>query len=264
MWIDSHCHLNHQRFEGRDALQIANEAVEDDIEAMLTICCRIHDEFPDLLKLAQSHKNIWCTIGTHPHNAGDDPEKEITLEELIKKAESDKRIIGIGESGLDYYYDYAPRDEQAISFRKHIRACIESGLPLIVHARDADDDIAQILKEEGAGTALKGVMHSFSSGQGLAEAAMDLGFYMSFSGMVTFKNADDLREIAKIVPDDKILVETDAPFLAPVPKRGKTNHPAFVKYTGEFLAQLRETDPLEFAAQTKNNFYTLFDKAKAA
>lgn len=262
MWIDSHCHLNHERFEGADPISIANEASEQGIDAMVTICCRIADEFPQVLKIAQSHEQVRCSIGTHPHDAGKDTEMAITLEQLVDLAQSDPNIVGIGESGLDYYYNYSPKEAQQESFRKHIRACIETGLPLIIHARDADEDIATILKEEGAGTDLKGVMHSFSSGRKLADAALNNGFHISFSGMVTFKNAQEIQDIAKDIPDDKILVETDAPFLAPVPHRGKTNHPAFVKHTGEFLAELRGVDVEQFASQTTENFYRLFDKAK--
>lgn len=262
MWIDSHCHLNHERFEGADPKSIADEASEQGIDTMVTICCRVSDEFPQVLKIAQGHELIKCSIGTHPHDAGKEAEMAITLEQLVDLAQSDPNIVGIGESGLDYYYNYSPKDAQQESFRKHIRACIDTNLPLIIHARDADEDIAAILKEEGAGTDLKGVMHSFSSGRALAEAALDIGFHISFSGMVTFKNAQEIQDIAKDVPDDKILVETDAPFLAPVPYRGKTNHPAFVKHTGEFLAELRGVEAEQFATQTTNNFYTLFDKAK--
>lgn len=262
MWVDSHCHLNHERFEGVDPHKLADEAVEQGVDTLVTINCRIADEFPEILKIAQTHNHVKCTIGTHPHDAGKDAEQAVTLEQLVTLATSDPNIVGIGESGLDYYYDYAPRDLQALSFRKHIRACIETGLPLIIHARDADKDIAAILKEEGAGTDLKGVMHCFSSGRGLAEAALDIGFYISFSGIVTFKNATELQDIAKGVPKDKILVETDAPFLAPVPHRGKTNHPAFVAHTGEYLAELRGLPAVEFAKQTTDNFYRLFDKAK--
>ncbi|MEZ5813508.1 MAG: TatD family hydrolase [Alphaproteobacteria bacterium] len=261
MWIDSHCHLNHSRFENADPLELANEALGQGVDHMVTINCRIHDEFPEILKIAQSHKNISCTIGTHPHDAGNAGEQAITLERLVELATSDPNIIGVGESGLDYYYDKSPRDVQAESFRKHIRACIQTGLPLIVHARDADEDIANILREEGTGTNLKGVMHCFSSGPGLAKAALDIGFYLSFSGIVTFKNAIELQGIAKNTPSDRILVETDAPFLAPVPHRGKVNHPSYVRHTGEFLANLRETEIPEFAKQTTENFYTLFDQA---
>lgn len=262
MWIDSHCHLNHERFDGANPLALADEAVKNGVDLMVTINCRITGEFPQILNIAQNHDRVKCTIGTHPHDAGNDAEQAITLDKLVELATSDPNIVGIGESGLDYYYDYAPRDAQQQSFRKHIRACIETGLPLVVHARDADEDIAAILREEGSGTALKGVMHCFSSGRNLAEAALDMGFYLSFSGIVTFRNATELQDIAKDVPEDKILVETDAPFLAPVPHRGKTNQPGFVQHTGEFLAQLRGISPVEFAGQTTNNFYRLFNKAR--
>lgn len=263
MWIDSHCHLNHERFQGADPAELAAEALSNNVDGMVSICCRIHDEFPSLLELTRKTKGVWCTIGTHPHEAGRDEEQSVSLEHLVELANSDPLVVGIGESGLDYYYDYAPRELQAISFRKHIHACIETGLPLVVHARDADKDIAQILREEGKGTDLKGVLHCFSSGRDLAEAGLDLGFYVSFSGIVTFKNATELQDIAKDIPSDKILVETDAPFLAPIPFRGQTNKPAYVQHTGEFLANLRGEDTNTFAAQTTKNFFTLFDKAAA-
>ena len=261
MWIDSHCHLNHERFEGRQPGDIANEALSGDVDGLVTICCRISEEFDLLQSIASSHDNVWMSVGTHPHDASNDKEKAISLDELVSYAKSDDNIVGIGESGLDYYYDFSTPEDQAISFRKHIRACIETGLPLIVHARDADDDIARILKEEGQGTDLKGVMHCFSSGRGLAEAALEMGFYLSFSGIVTFKKALELQDIAKDTPSDRILVETDAPFLAPVPHRGKTNHPSYVAHTGEFLAGLRGEEVQEFARQTTENFYSLFDRA---
>ena len=262
MWIDSHCHLNHTRFEEQDPLSIAQESLENNVDGMVTICCRISEELEQLTQIAEQDNRIWCTIGTHPHDASKETEKAITLEELIDKSQSSDRIVGIGESGLDYYYTYSTPEDQHTSFRKHIRACIETGLPLVVHARDADEDVARILKEEGAGTKLKGVMHCFSSGRQLAEDALDLGFYLSFSGIVTFKNATELQAIAKDTPDDRILVETDSPFLAPVPFRGKTNHPHYVHHTGSFLAQLRETEIEDFAKLTTENFFTLFDKAK--
>jgi TatD DNase family protein len=263
MWIDSHCHLNHEKFAGADPAALAAEALAGNVDGMVSICCRIAAEFPSLLEIARANKGVWCTVGTHPHDAGKDEEQAVSLETLVKLANSDPKVVGIGESGLDYYYDYAPRDLQALSFRKHIRACIETGLPLVVHARDADEDIAAILKEEGRGTNLKGVMHCFSSGRKLAEEALEIGFYVSFSGIVTFKSATELQAIAKDIPADKILVETDAPFLAPIPFRGQTNKPAYVKHTGEFLAALRGADVNEFAAQTTKNFYTLFGRAAA-
>ncbi len=262
MWIDSHCHLNHGRFEGRNPQDIAHEAFSQHVDGMLTICCRISEELPTLLEIADSHDKIWCTVGTHPHDASKPNEIAISQDELVRLANASPNIVGIGESGLDYYYDYAGRKDQAVSFRKHIRACIETGLPLIVHARDADEDIAAILKEEGQGTNLKGVMHCFSSGAKLAEVALALGFYLSFSGIVTFPSAKDLQDIAKSTPDNRILVETDAPFLAPVPHRGKINHPSYVHHTGQFLAKLREQETADFAKQTTDNFFTLFDRAK--
>ncbi len=263
MWVDSHCHLNHAKFEGRDPADIVNEFKADGIKGCVTINCRISDEFEDILKIAQNHDNVWCSIGTHPHDAGAPEEQAITLEQLIEKANSDTNIVGIGESGLDYFYNHSPRDLQEKSFRKHIKACTATGLPLIVHTRDADEDTAQILKEGTEEGALTGVMHCFSSGEDLAMKALDLGFYISFSGIVTFKNATALQDIARKVPRERILVETDAPFLAPVPHRGQTNTPAYVKHTGEFLAHLRGEDIKEFADQTTQNFFTLFNKAKA-
>jgi TatD DNase family protein len=261
MWIDSHCHLNHAKFEGADPSALAAEALSNNIDGMLSICCRMSDEFPSLLKIAQTNKGVWCTVGTHPHEAGKDEEQAVTLDQIIAMANSDPHVIGIGESGLDYYYDFSPRDLQAKSFRKHIQACLATDLPLVVHARDADEDIAKILKEEGQGK-LRGVMHCFSSGRKLSEEALDIGFYVSFSGIVTFKSATELQAIAKDIPTDRILVETDAPFLAPMPHRGQTNRPAYVRHTGEFLANLRGADVNEFAKQTSENFFTLFNKAR--
>lgn len=262
MWIDSHCHLNHDRFDGREPSEIAQEALSKDIDGIVTICCRISEELPQLLEIANSNDKVWCSIGTHPHDAAHEGEQAISQEELVRLANSDSKIVGIGESGLDYFYDNSPRDIQQESFRKHIRACIETDLPLIVHARDADEDIIRIIREEGSGTPLKGVMHCFSSGPQLAEDALDFGFYLSFSGIVTFKKATELQEIAKGTPTDRILVETDAPFLAPTPFRGQTNHPMHTAKTGEFLAELRGEDVETLAQNTTDNFFTLFNRAK--
>jgi len=262
MWIDSHCHLNHPKFEGADPQALAREALAAGVSGMVSICCRISDEFPRLLKMAQSIPNVWCTVGTHPHEAGDAAERAITQMELVRLANSDPKVIGIGECGLDYYYDHAPRDVQAAVFRTHIRAAMETGLPLIIHTREAEEDTIRILREEGAGDGkLKAVLHCFTSSRALAEAGLDMGLYISFSGIVTFKNSVDLLEIAKSVPDDRILVETDAPFLAPMPYRGKMNQPAYVAHTGEFLACSRNVSRETFAEQTTRNFFTLFDKA---
>ena len=263
MYIDSHCHLIHKRLlnigEPKDV--IAN-AVKAGVDGMLTICCDIEHEFNQVLSLAKQFDNVWCSIGTHPHDAGVEEEKAISLERLIELANSDPNIIGIGESGLDYYYKNSPVEDQKDSFRKHIRACIETNLPLIVHARDADDDLIQIMREEGEGTSLKGVMHCFSSSRKLGEQALDLGFYISFSGILTFNKSQDLRDFAKDVPLEKLLVETDAPFLAPEPFRGKINEPALMVHTASVLAELKGIDDAEIASATTENFFTLFDKAK--
>ncbi len=262
MYIDSHCHLIHKRLlplGGPE--QIVKNAEKAGIEGMLTICCDIEHEFPLVLALAQKYDNVWCTIGTHPHDAGVEEEKSFTQEKIVELAKSDSKIIGIGESGLDYYYKNSSPEYQQESFRKHIRACIEAGLPLVVHARDADDDLIRILREEGQGSGLKGVMHCFSSSRKLGEEALDFGFYISFSGIVTFRNSEELRDFAKDVPLDRILVETDAPFLSPEPHRGQINEPALMIHTGKLLAELHEVPEETLARHTKDNFFTLFDKA---
>ena len=262
MWIDSHCHLSHERIvehgSPEDIIRAANAA---QVGGMVTISCQITGDFPKQLETARACHNVWCSIGTHPHDAGNKAEKEISLERLIEMAQSDNKIIGVGESGLDYYYDYALRDDQEQSFRKHMQACVETGLPLIVHSRDAEDDTARMMQEESAGGKLTGVMHCFSSNARLAHAALDLGFYISFSGIVTFKAAEELRHVAKTIPLERILVETDAPFLAPVPYRGKINQPAYVVETGKFIAELRGIEVDEFAEITTRNFFNLFTKA---
>lgn len=266
MWIDSHCHLNHDRNEAGDSpAGIAARARAAGVDGMVNICCEIIAEFPTILSTAKSLDNVWCTVGTHPHDSGKEAEINVSLEELVRLAQSDDKIVGIGESGLDYFYNYAPVDIQQAVFRKHIQACIQTGLPLVVHARDADEDIARIIREEGGGTAgLRGVMHCFSSGKGLCEAALEEGFYISFSGIVTFNKSAELQDIARTVPLDRVLVETDAPFLAPVPHRGKTNESAYVRHTGEFLANLYGLDVHEFAKITSANFFRLFNKARLA
>jgi TatD DNase family protein len=263
MWIDSHCHLNHRKLitEKSEIDNIVAQARENGVDGMLSISCRISEEYDELVDIADKHQNVWVTIGTHPHDTGLPAEKEISLDALIELANSHPSIIGIGESGLDYFYNLSSVEDQQESFRKHIRACIETDLPLIVHARDADEDIMRIIKEEGAGTKLKGVMHCFSSGRKMGEEALDFGFYISLSGIVTFKKSVEIQDFAKFCPADRLLVETDAPYLAPEPFRGKTNFPAYVANTGEFVAQLRGISSEEFAKQTTDNFYRLFSKA---
>ncbi len=265
MWIDSHCHLDHEKLAdaGRPE-DIAAESLSSGVQGMLSINCRISDEFQKLYTLTETLENVWCTVGTHPHDACDPAEKSISADAIAEIVKTHPNVIGIGESGLDYYYNNSDPEDQKESFRKHIRACLEADVPLIVHARDADEDIAAILKEEGDGTNLKGIMHSFSSGRKLAEAALALDFHISFSGMITFKKLEDLRAIASMVPRNRLLVETDAPFLAPVPHRGKTNTPAFVVHTGAKLAEIHQMSPEDMAAITTENFFNLFPKAKTA
>lgn len=267
MWIDSHCHLNHAKFEGARPSDIVAQAREAGIDGMVNISCQIHGDFQTVLKTAQSHENVWCTVGTHPHDAGKPEELGVSLKDLVELARSDGNIVGIGESGLDYYYDFSPREDQENSFRKHIQACLETDLPLVIHARDADADIIRVMREEAGhhnDAGLRGVMHCFSSGPGLAEESLAFGFYLSFSGIITFQSAEELRAIAAKTPLDCLLVETDAPYLAPVPYRGKTNMPAYVPHTGAKLAELHDVSAYEMAKVTTANFFRLFDKARLA
>lgn len=263
MIIDSHCHLNNKRLLniGEPSL-IVERARDAGIGGMLTINCRIHDEFDEVLGIASQFDNVWCSVGTHPHDAGDENEKRFTAADIVEKAKSNAKVIGIGETGLDYFYKHSPIDDQHENFRKHIHASIESGLPLIVHAREADDDIIRILREEGSGGKLTGVLHCFSSTRKLGEEALDFGFYISISGMVTFKKSVDLQDFVKDIPLDRLLVETDAPYLAPEPHRGHINEPAFTVHTLQKVAALKSVAEEEIASATTRNFFNLFSKAK--
>lgn len=264
MWIDSHCHLNHRNIEGAGTpSEIIARAKAAGVEGMQTICCRIAEEMDELLEIANNHENVWCSIGTHPHDAGSDVEKAITQQYITDTALRYDKIIGIGEAGLDYFYNHASKEDQDAMFRKHIRIAKETNLPLIIHTRDAEEDTINILRDEGACDGkTKVLMHCFSSNETLAQQSIDEGFYLSFSGMVTFKKNTELQHIVKKVPLDRVLVETDAPFLAPMPHRGKTNEPAFVAHTGQFVADLYNLTREELATRTTENFFTLFDKAK--
>ena len=264
-WIDSHCHLNHARNDGADTPEsIAARAKQNGVSGMLSICCEIATEFESLHNHVKPLANVWCTVGTHPHDAGLDTEKSVSKEDIVKIANSHDKVIGIGESGLDYFYNNSSHEDQEQSFRKHIQACIETNLPLVVHARDADDDVIRMIREENkkAGQRVRGVMHCFSSGAKMAEEALAEGFYISCSGIVTFKKSTDIQAIAKSVPMNRILVETDAPFLAPEPYRGKTNEPAYVVHTGKYLAGLLGVADDDLCKHTRDNFFTLFDKAQ--
>ena len=258
MLVDSHCHLDFEQFQEEGVDAVINRAKQAGVGHMLTLCCRIAEFQEKILPRAEQHPELDCTIGTHPHQAEEEFEISVTEKQLIELA-NNPHVVGIGETGLDYHYDNSPHDIQQQSLRKHIRVAKELNLPLIIHNRESDDDMISILREEAAD---KGVLHCFSSSPQLAENALEIGFYISFSGILTFKNADDLREVAKNTPMDRILVETDAPFLAPVPMRGKTNEPAYVAHTAAFLAELKGISLEELTAQTTDNFYRLFDRAE--
>ena len=260
MLVDSHCHLDFPDFEDQldDVIADARAA---GVGVMVTIGTKIA-RFDRVLAIASAHDDIYCTVGTHPHEAGAEGEKDTDPERLAALAADDK-VIGIGETGLDYHYDNAPRAAQKKSFRVHIQAARETGLALIVHSRDADGDTIEILTEEFEKGPFGAVMHCFTAGRALADAAVELGFYISFSGILTFKNADAVREIARMVPVDRLLVETDAPYLAPAPKRGKRNEPAYLTHTAAYLGELRGMSAEALAEQTTANFFRLFTKAKA-
>lgn len=256
MLVDSHCHLNYKGLvENQD--EVLSRARARGVTAMLNISTR-ESEWDAVVATAEREPDVWASVGIHPHETDKHP--DIDTEKLVVKAANPK-VIGIGESGLDFYYDHSDRDQQKTSFRAHIAAARETRLPIIVHTRDAEADTAAILTEEMGKGAYHGLIYCFTASEDFAHTALDLGFYISISGIITFKNAKELQEIAKILPADRLLVETDAPFLAPVPHRGKTGEPAFVADTAQFLADLRGVPYSSLIAQTSENFYRLFSKA---
>ena len=255
MFTDSHCHLNYKGLIETQA-EVLARARGAGVSTFLNISTR-ESEWPDIIATAAREPDVWATIGIHPHEA--DAHPDVDTAKLIEAAQH-PRVIGIGETGLDYYYDHSDRDQQRRSFRAHIAASRETGLPLIVHTRDAEDDTADILTEEMAAGAFPGVIHCFTASQDFADKALALGLYISISGIVTFKNAKDVQETAARLPADRLLIETDAPFLAPVPHRGKVGEPAFVADTARFLANLRGVSVEELASETSANFRTLFSK----
>jgi TatD DNase family protein len=258
MLIDSHCHLDFDDFAAeRDA--VITRAKAAGIGRMITISTRI-DRIASIFALAEAYEEVYCTVGTHPHEAA--AEAAITLERILELARHPK-CVGIGEAGLDYHYDKAPRDIAEKVFRTHIAAARESGLPLVIHSRDADDDMAAILADEMGKGPFKALLHCFTSSAKLAETGLSLGLSISFSGVVTFKKSDELRAIARAVPLDRLLVETDAPFLAPVPYRGKRNEPAFVAATAKMLAEVKGISEADLAAATTANVLRLFAKMPA-
>ena len=256
MYVDSHCHLDYHERDG-DLDEVVARAGRAGVGTLVTICTKMC-YFEPVRNIAERYNNVWCSLGIHPHEAGN--EAVPTVEELVALADHPK-VVGIGETGLDYFYERSPREAQQAGLRVHIDAARETGLPLIVHARDADDDMIEILEEGYRQGPYPGLIHCFTSGLELAEKAIEIGFSISFSGIVTFKNAEDLRTLAKSLPMDRILIETDAPYLAPVPNRGKRNEPAYVVHVGEMLAQLRGMDTGAIANTTTDNFHRLFSRA---
>lgn len=256
MLVDSHCHLDFPDFaEERDA--IVARASEAGVGAMVTISTRVW-RFEAVRAIADAYDNVFCTVGTHPHNA--DEETDVTADDLVSLAEHPK-VVGIGECGLDHHYSHGTPQAQAAGFRTHIEAARKTGLPLVIHARDADADTARILTEETEKGAFKFVLHCFTGGRDLAITGVRLGGWVSFSGILTFRNSQALRDIAAELPMDRLLVETDAPYLAPMPHRGKRNEPAFVAHTARVLADTRGVSETEIADTTTANFARCFSRA---
>lgn len=256
MLVDSHCHLNYKGLAEQQG-DVLERARARGVTAMLNIATR-ESEWDDVLAAAEANKDVWASVGIHPHDADNHP--DVDTAKLVARA-AHPRVIGIGETGLDYYYDKSDRQRQQDSFRRHIHASQQTGLPIIVHTRDAEADTLALLGEEMARMPFTGVIHCFTASDDFARKALDLGLYISISGIVTFKNAAELQATARWLPQDRLLIETDSPFLAPVPHRGKTGEPAFVADTLAYLAELRGEDRQELADATSANFYALFSKA---
>jgi TatD DNase family protein len=255
MLIDTHCHLDFQDFEAeRD--DIVARAHAAGVKQMITISTRVR-KFATILAIAEKYPSVFCSVGTHPHNA--DEERDIPVSELIELSRH-PRVVAIGEAGLDYFYDNAPRDAQQIGLRNHIAAARETGLPLVIHSRSADEDMAAMLTEETGKGAFPFLLHCFSAGPELARVGVELGGYVSFSGILTFPKSEELREIAKTVPLERMLVETDAPYLAPKPFRGKRNEPAYVAHTAAVLAETVGVSEDEIARITTENAFRIFSK----
>jgi TatD DNase family protein len=258
MLVDSHCHLDFPDFDA-DRDDVVARARAAGVTTMVTISTRMA-KFARLKEIASRYDNVWCSIGTHPHNAAEEP--DVTAEQLAEIATREPRVVAIGEAGLDYHYDNSPREAQREGFLRHIAAARTTQLPLVIHARDADDDIATILEDETGKGAFPFVLHCFSSGAGLARRGLALGGYVSFSGILTFKNSDAIRAIAAEVPMERLLVETDAPYLAPPPHRGRRNEPAYVVETAKVLASVKSIDEAALGAATTDNFHRLFNKIR--
>ena len=259
MLIDSHCHLDFEALAS-DIDGVLARAAAAGVSGMVTISTTV-EKFSTYTALAERYQNVWCSVGTHPHHA--DQELHIQTDDLVRLS-GHPCCVAIGEAGLDYFYDNAPREAQATGLRRHIAAARTTGLPLVIHSRQADADMAAILVEESATGAFPFVLHCFTAGMKLARTALSLGGYISFSGIITFKNAEEIREVAAMVPADRYLVETDAPYLAPIPHRGQSNEPSFVRHTAEKLAQVRGISLEQLGAETTANFARLFSKTGLA
>jgi len=260
MIIDSHCHLDFEDF-GTEVPEVIARAHAAGVGGMITICTHA-SKFAQVAAVADKFavQNVWCSVGIHPHHAGDAAEQVSAAD--IMALSKHPRVVGIGECGLDYYYNHSVADAQIKSFEMQIEAALAEDLPVIIHSREADDDTIRILK--AAGPKLRGVMHCFSGTRRLAEAALEIGFYISLSGILTFNKSQDLRDIARDVPLDKLLVETDSPYLAPVPLRGKRNEPAYTAHTAAKLAEIKGLPVEQMGEITTANFFTLFNRAKLA
>ncbi len=253
--IDTHCHLDFPEFkEQRDA--VVQRARDAGVKRMITICTHA-TRFDGVKDVANTYDDVYCSLGVHPHHSGEEGEL-VETSWLIEQSKYEK-VVGIGETGLDYYYNNSPVELQKESFRRHIQASLETDLPIIVHTRDADEDTYEILKAEGKGR-LRGLLHCFSSGRKLAEQAVEMGLYLSLSGIVTFKKSQELRDIVKDIPLENILVETDAPFLAPMPHRGRTNEPAYVVHTAAVVAEIKGVSLEELGVITSANALRVFDR----
>ncbi|WP_135077658.1 TatD family hydrolase [Terasakiella sp. SH-1] len=257
MLVDTHCHLDFPDFKD-DFDQVLANAKDAGVGTMVTICTYV-TRFEQVLDIAKQHDNIFCTVGIHPHNAETEP--EVSVEDLTKMA-SHPKVIGFGETGLDYFYEHSPRETQQAQFKTHIQAARELGLPVIIHTREAEADTLAIIEEEMAKEPFSGLIHCFSASKEFADRVVELGLYISISGIVTFKKAQELRDAIADVPLDRLLVETDAPYLSPIPYRGKRNEPAYTAHTAAKVAEVKGVSVEEFTQQSTDNFFRLFAKAK--
>jgi len=257
MLVDSHVNLHGEQYQD-DLDEVVARARAAGVETMLTICCKV-SEFQPVLATAMRYDNMWASVGTHPHEAKDNP--DITADELITLSQHEK-VIGIGETGLDFHYNYSEKSDQYANFLAHIEASRQTGLPLIIHSRNADVEMADLLETEMKKGAFPALLHCYTGGEELAKRAANLGLYFALSGIITFKSAHELREIAKTLPADRLLIETDCPYLTPTPNRGRRNEPAYVARVAEDLAALRGWSLQETQAKTSDAFFKLFSKAK--